>query len=113
MSIPRSPKTSFLVHQVRGRGTFGPGELSCGGNNLLQSYSLEKVFYSEKDLRESYDQQISALRPRSHAPMICSRANFNSSIRSSSLSIPATILMSQSNRYIFSRTSTRAGALRS
>ncbi len=60
------------------------------GQNPLQSCSLAKVIYSEKDLLVSYDEQIFASLPRYHAPMFCCRANFNYTSRC--FSLPAMIL---------------------
>ena len=88
----RSFNRSSNVHCVQA------GRLPCRGNNLLQPYSLEKAFYSEKDLPEYYAQQIFVSWLRYHAPMICPRANRNYTNRCFSLSIPAIILTPQSNK---------------
>src|SRR5229473_7396583 len=87
------------------------GGLPCASDNLVQSYSLGKVFYSEKDLLESYAQKIFASLPRYHVPMICSRANSNYTSRCFSLFIPAMILTPRWNKSNCLGTSTRAGAL--
>src|SRR6266700_4682370 len=74
------------------------GEPPCWGDNRSRPYLLGKASYSGKDLPESYGQQIFASWLRYHAPMICSRANFNNSSRYLSLSISAMILTSRSNK---------------
>src|SRR5260370_3464290 len=87
------------------------GGSPCARDNLLQSYSLGKVLYSEKDLPESYAQQIFASLRRYHAPMICSRANSNYTSRCFSLFTPAMILAPRWNKSNCLGTSTRPGAL--
>src|SRR5712675_1762861 len=87
------------------------GGSSCASDNLLQSYSLGRAFYSERDLPESYAQNIFASLPRYRAPMICSRGNSNYTSHCFLLSIPAMILTPRWNKSNCLGTSTRAGAL--
>src|SRR5258705_13234415 len=88
----------------------GLGGSSCASENLLQLYWLAEVFYSERDLPESYARQIFASLPRYHVPMICCQANTNYTIHCFSLSIPAMILTPRCNKSNCSGASTRAGA---
>src|SRR5258708_12717427 len=87
------------------------GRVTCGGNNPLQSCSLAKVIYSEKDLPESCAQQVFASLPRYHAPMIWFRASSNYTNRCFLLSIPAMVVTPRWNRLNCLGTSTLAGAL--
>src|SRR5438874_10441359 len=89
------------------------GGVPCGGDNLLQPYSLEKAFYLEKALPVFYAQKILMYWRRYRAPMICSQAHFTNPGCCLSLSIPAMILPPQSNKSNSSGPGTRVAALRS